>query len=74
LDSAPVCQRLLRKVIAKVGGPFSAAKQLGLSPWSVHRVLDGAAPMPDDVFQRALDLVREKPQTGNSLQAPAATR
>ena len=75
LDSVLLCQALLRKIIAKLGGPFSAAKQLGLSPWTLHRFLRGAAPMPDDVFQRAMNIVREEsPAVYRSRNPPPSVR
>jgi hypothetical protein len=68
LDSVHLSQALLRKVIAKVGGPFSAAKQLGISPWTLNHCLRGGAALEDDVLQRAMNIVREKSQ-GHPLES-----
>jgi hypothetical protein len=57
LDSIPIGQAVLQKVVAKLGGSFAAAVQLGVEPSFLNRFLDGATPVPDVVLLRAVDIV-----------------
>ena len=60
MDSILLGQAVFKKVLAKVGGPFAAARQLQISPWTFHRVLHGEASVSDDLFDRAMRIVFEK--------------
>jgi hypothetical protein len=44
-------------VVAKLGGSFAAAVQLGVEPSFLNRFLDGTTPVPDVVLLRAVDIV-----------------
>lgn len=57
MDSIPIGQAVLQKVVAKLGGSFAAAVQLGVEPSFLDRFLDGTTPVPDVVLLRAVDIV-----------------
>jgi hypothetical protein len=57
VNTTPVGQAVLQKVVAKVGGIYQAAAQLGIPPMAMNRFVDGTAPVPDHVLLRAVDLV-----------------
>lgn len=44
-------------MVAKLGGSFAAAVQLGVEPSFLNRFLDGTTPVPDVVLLRAVDIV-----------------
>jgi hypothetical protein len=57
LDSIPIGQAVLQKVVVKLGGSFAAAAQLGVEPSLLSRFLDGTTPVPDLLLLRAVDIV-----------------
>ena len=57
MDSIPIGQAVLQKVVAKLGGSFAAAVQLGVEPPILSRFLDGTTPVPDLLLLCAVDMV-----------------
>lgn len=57
LHIVPIGQAVLLKVVAKLGGSYVAASQLGVSQWALERFLEGTVPVPDPVLLRAVDIV-----------------
>lgn len=57
MNCIPIGQAVLLKVVAKLGGSYVAASQLGISLWALDRFLDGTVPVPDPVLLRAVDIV-----------------
>jgi hypothetical protein len=56
VNTIPLGQALIQKVVAKVG-LSAAAVHLGISPRIISRFLDGEASVPDAVVLRAVDIV-----------------
>jgi hypothetical protein len=62
MDTIPVGQAVLQKVVATLGGAAMAAECLGITPTLVSRFLDGKIPVPDGVLLRAVDIVLGHPE------------
>lgn len=62
MDSIPVAQAVLQKVVTKLGGAHEAASQLGVTQASLARFLNGTESVPDRVLLRAVDIVLEELQ------------
>jgi hypothetical protein len=60
LGTILVRQAVLQKVVAKLGGVFAAAVQLGIRPTAIKRYLSGTLPVPDIVLLRAVDIVLDE--------------
>jgi plasmid maintenance system antidote protein VapI len=57
LDTIPVGQAVLHKVVANLGSLYEAAVKLGIPPRTIRRFLEGKAPVPDTVLLRAVDVL-----------------
>jgi hypothetical protein len=62
METIPVGQAVLLKVVATLGGTAMAAECLAISPTLISRFLDGKIPVPDGVLLRAVDIVLGHPQ------------
>jgi hypothetical protein len=60
LATIHVRQAVLQKVVAKLGGVFAAAVQLGTKPTAIKHYLNGTLPVPDIVLLRAVDIVLDE--------------
>lgn len=56
-SSGDLYARTLHRTCEKVGGIGSLAKRLGVSPATLKRWLDGAAPIPQSAFLKAVDIL-----------------
>ena len=58
--SAPEArQRLLEQAAARLGGVENLAKKLGVTQRAMKLYLNGAAPVPDALFLRLVDLLSD---------------
>lgn len=58
--SAPEArQRLLEQAAARLGGAENLAKKLGVTQRAMKLYLNGAAPVPDALFLRLVDLLSD---------------
>ena len=60
MDSGTVGQRVLEKVVARLGYE-RAARTLGVSPGVLERFMSGRNGVPDAVLLKAVDLLSEEP-------------
>jgi hypothetical protein len=53
-------QRLLEQAAARLGGVENLAKKLGVTQRAMKLYLSGAAPVPDALFLRLVDLLSDQ--------------
>jgi hypothetical protein len=53
-------RRLLEQAATRLGGVEQLAKKLGVTQRAMKRYLDGAAPLPDTLLLRLVDLLSEQ--------------
>ena len=53
-------QRLLEQAAARLGGAENLAKKLGVTQRAMKLYLSGAAPVPDALFLRLVDLLADQ--------------
>ena len=53
-------QRLLEQAAARLGGAENVAKKLGVTQRAMKLYLSGAAPVPDGLFLRLVDLLSDQ--------------
>ena len=53
-------QRLLEQAAARLGGVETLAKKLGVTQRAMNLYLSGAAPVPDALFLRLVDLLSDQ--------------
>ncbi len=53
-------QRLLEQAAARLGGVENLAKRLGVTQRAMKLYLSGAAPVPDALFLRLVDLLSDQ--------------
>jgi hypothetical protein len=63
-------RRLLEQAATRLGGADQLAKKLGVTGRAMKLYLDGAAPLPDTLLLRLVDLLSE--QGGSDGQSPPA--
>jgi hypothetical protein len=56
----PFEQALLHQAVAKLGGIHAAATRLSVPVTAINHYLAGTNPVPEDVVQRAVDVVLEE--------------
>ena len=57
-------QRLLEQAAARLGGVENLAKKLGVTQRAMKLYLSGAAPVPDALFLRLVDLLSDSWRNG----------
>lgn len=63
MDSVPIGQAVLRRVVDKLGGIGAASVRMGVRAEVIAKYLDGTMLVPDVILLRAVDVVLEEPQT-----------
>jgi hypothetical protein len=70
---ASLGQQVLKQVVDKFCGSYSAAERLGVTDTLVQHFVSGALPMPQSILLKAVDLLDTLPQpqepTGNKPNA-----
>lgn len=68
-------RRVLARAAVLIGGVAALAERLELTHAELAACLTGAAPVPDALFLRAIDIVLEElPAPGRAPGVPAAAR